>query len=335
MSHQNPSAPEDQALNNDDENRPETSGEDDFESYFDAFSSGSLSADDSGGDGEGSADDTKNGEGGGAGGEEGKSAESTPSGVEQPESTERERELQANLDRLTQSEASQRGRVGAYQRQINELKRQLAQQQSDGSQQESPSGKLPAQSSSEKSSPEADQKQAIAEQNGSEDWKAFEEDFPEMASAINARLAETGRIEERLNQRIAGVEQSVQPIQQQAHDQYLDSQMRALEARHSDWRDVVNAPAFQQWLQQQPIWLQQQMESENADDASALLDFYKGQTAGSDSAQGDTAAAEAERAKRQQRLAGAVTPQRRGAAKRDAVPDDWEGQFAHFAKQKR
>ncbi|KJZ07166.1 hypothetical protein TW86_18085 [Halomonas sp. S2151] len=337
MPHQQPTAPDEQALNHEPQDHGDSQA-DDFESHFNAFSAGATSTED-----ESAADqesdqpskrqddedtDSDNGEGQGSDGEQ---AENSA-----PEPTARELELQQNLDRLRQSEASQRGRVGAYQRQINELKRQLAQQQgSQEPQQHEQRGQPPAQSTSGESSSEADQKQAIAEHHGSEDWKAFEEDFPEMAGAINARLAEVSRLEERLNQRIAGVEQSVQPIQQQAHDQYLDSQMRALEARHSDWREVVNAPAFQQWLQQQPSWLQQQMESENADDASALLDFYKSQSAGSDSAQGNTAAADAERAKRQQRLAGAVTPQRRGAAKRDAVPEDWEGQFNHFAKQKR
>lgn len=251
---------------------------------------------------------------------------------EELELTPRERELQEQLERLRQSESSQRGRVGAYQRQINELKRQL-DQDSRPTQQGGPGGQQPREPSrTEEAQQEADQKQAMADAVGSEDWESLKQDFPDIARALEARLDADRQERTQLQQEVAELRSTVQPIQQQAHEQYLDSQMRALEARHSDWQEVVNAPAFQQWLQQQPPSIQTLMESDDAAEAAALLDFYKNVSpaTGSDSAQAD-----AQREKRQQRLAGAMTPQRRGAARRDAVPDDWEGQFNHFAKQKR
>jgi len=300
---------------------------DDFESHFASFASGN--AEETPPEEPAAESEQPESEAGEEqGGQPREEGQSEPP-AEEPELTEREKELQAQLERLQQSEASQRGRVGALQRQINEFKRQQQAPQSSGQPSASQSTQQPAGQSQQ----ERDQKQAIAEEAGSEDWEAFKQDFPDIANALDARFAELSRLEERVNQRISSVEQSVQPMQEQAHQQYLADQMRALEARHSDWQEVVNAPAFQEWLQQQPQWVQDQMESDNADDASALLDFYKAtsQQAGSD----DRAAAQqAEREKRNQRLANAQTPTRRGPAQRQAVPDEFEAAFNHYAKKR-
>ncbi|WP_277810686.1 hypothetical protein [Chromohalobacter canadensis] len=313
-------APEQQAPADNEAAQPE----DDFEAMFAEYS------------GSQPADDTAEQEGGETGAEsetaEGGEEERQAQAEQEEELTPREKELQAQLDRLQQSEASQRGRVGALQRQINEFKRNQGGQQrpAQGGQQAS----QPSNSSGEQQ--EADQKQAMAEAAGSDDWESLKQDFPDIARAVEARLEGDRQETARLQQEVADLRSTVQPMQEQAHEQYLGSQKRALEARHSDWKEVVNAPAFQQWLQQQPASISSLFESEDAAEAAALLDLYKSTNppTGSYSAQGN-AQAEAEREKRQQRLAGAVTPQRRGAAKRDAVPDDWEGQFNHFAKSKR
>ena len=317
-------APEQQAPADNEAAQPE----DDFEAMFAEYS-GSQPADDTAeqeqevGESEADTESSEQAEGG----EEERQAQ------QEEELTPREKELQAQLDRLQQSEASQRGRVGALQRQINEFKRNQGSQQrpAQSGQQASQQSK-----SSGNEQQEADQKQAMAEAVGSDDWESLKQDFPDIARALEARLEGDRQERARLQQEVADLRSTVQPIQQQAHEQYLGSQMRALEARHSDWQEVVNAPAFQQWLQQQPPSIQALTDSDDAAEAAALLDLYKGTnpSAGSDSAQGN-AQADAQREKRQQRLAGAVTPQRRGAAKRDAVPDDWEGQFNHFAKSKR
>lgn len=321
MADANATAPEDQAP--EDAQGQTTQPEDgDFESFFNDYANGKAADEEP----EAAAEPEQ------TAGEENEAQDEQPpaeGGDAQPELTEREQELQTRLDRLQQSEASQRGRVGALQRQINEFRRQQSAPQQSGQQPATP----PTDTTQGDAEQQGDQKQAIAEEHGSEDWSAFQQDFPDIAKALNARFEQLGRIEERVNQRISSVEQSVQPMQEQAHQQYLADQTRALEARHSDWQQVVNAPAFQEWLQQQPQWMQSQMESDNADDASALLDFYKAtsQQAGSD----DRATAEqAEREKRTQRLAQSQTPQRRGVGPRQAVPDEFEAAFNYYAKKR-
>lgn len=330
MADQHTPAPHNEALEDSAANQDQDG---DFEALFDEFS-GNRSPDDEGrADKDATSSDNTEGDnpgGGDAGGDDAEGDDDSDAPDE--DLTPREQELQAQLEKLRQSEASQRGRVGAYQRQINELKRQQAQQppQSGGQ-----AGQSPDQSSKNvEARQEADQKQAMAKAAGSEDWNALEQDFPDIARALESRLDEDRQDRARLQQEVAEMRASVQSTQQQAHEQYLGNQQDALQARHSDWKEVVNAPAFQQWLQQQPPSIQTLTESDDAAEAAALLDLFKGANpeAGSDAAQAD---AQVQRAKRQQRLEGAQVPQRRGAAKRDATPDDWEGQFNHFAKHKR
>lgn len=231
-------------------------------------------------------------------------------------------DLRARLEQLEHSERSQRGRVGALSRQLQERDRIIAELKS---RQAAPQPQGKAGESQEVT----DQKQAIADEYGADDWKAFEEDFPDIAKALNSRFEQMSRMEERINARLEEVNGAIQPIQQQAHEQHLAGQFAALEARHKDWREVVSAPAFQQWLEQQPEWMQKQVESENADDASALLDIYKGLHASPGESRNDT------REQRNNRLAQAQTVSRRGAPRPSGAPDDFEGAFNHYASQKR
>lgn len=227
--------------------------------------------------------------------------------------------LEEENERLKHSDASQRGRLGAYQRQINELQRKA---------QELESAK-PTNSSGESQSDDQ-QKQDMAESMGVDDWKAFAEDFPDMARAFEARLKADQQRQAQLEQQISELRSAVQPIQQQAHEQQLQSEYARLQDRHNDWREVVNAPEFQTWLQSQNPTIQQLAESESADDASALLDFYKGVNGGGD----DNSRAQ-QHDKRQSRLANAQTVSRRGAAQRSGAPEEFDAAFEHYAAKRR
>lgn len=226
--------------------------------------------------------------------------------------------LEAENQKLKHSEASQRGRLGAYQRQINQLQSQLQQtQNTSGSQPKS----------------EDQQRQEAADAAGVKDWEALKADFPEVAKALDARLEADAKQREadrqrqaQLEQQIVQLQSAVQPIQQQAQDQYLQTQVDALSARHPDWREVVSAPAFAEWLDQQPESLRRLTNSNDAAEAAALMDLYKSQTGqGADSNSAD---------KRQERLASAQTVSRRGAAPKGGVPDDFEAAFNHYATKR-
>jgi len=226
--------------------------------------------------------------------------------------------LEAENQKLKHSEASQRGRLGAYQRQINQLQSKLEQPKN----------------TSGKESAEDQARQDAAEAAGVKDWQALQEDFPEVAKALDARLeSEKRQIEAdrqrqaQLEQRIEELQSAVQPIQQQAQDNYLRTQVDALSARHPDWQEVVAAPAFAEWLNQQPESLRSLTESNDAAEAAALMDLYKSQTGQLDSREGTPD-------KRQERLASAQTVSRRGTAQKGGVPEDFEAAFDHYASKR-
>ena len=233
----------------------------------------------------------------------------------EPDINERLSALEQENQKLKHSEASQRGRLGAYQRQINELQQQLQQRQQH------------TQHADGRDKSTSERRDEAAQEMGSEDWDAFKEDFPDMARAVETRLKADEKRQAQLEQQIAQLQSTVQPIQQQAHEQQLQSEYARLESRHSDWRDVVNAPEFQSWLQNQNPAIQQLAGSESADDASALLDFYKGNLPGDNSRA-------TQHDKRQSRLANAQTVSRRGAAQQRGTPDDFDAAFEHYAAKK-
>lgn len=231
----------------------------------------------------------------------------------EPDVSERLSALEQENQKLKHSEASQRGRLGAYQRQINDLQSKLQQHQQ------------PKNADGEEKSDEQRRDEA-AQEMGSDDWKAFKEDFPDMARAFEARLDQDRQRQAQLEQQIEQLQSAVQPIQQQAHEQQLQSEFARLESRHSDWRDVINAPDFKTWLDNQNPAIQQLVESENADDASALLDFYKRSQAPTERQPADD--------KRQSRLANAQTVSRRGAAQQRGTPEDFDAAFEHYAAKR-
>lgn len=296
-----------QPLDEPQENEAITDDEQDFESAFAEYAEGATPAEDR--DEYDRDRDTPPAD-------EGEAA-SESEGESPDDLSKRLKELEQENERLRHSDASQRGRLGAYQRQINELQRKQQELES-------------ARPTSQTGEPQTDdqQRQDMAESMGMDDWDEFKEDFPDMARAFEARLKADQQRQAQLEQQVAELRSAVQPMQQQAHEQQLQSEYARLSDRHSDWQEVVNAPEFTEWLQSQNPSIQQLAESDSADDASALLDFYKGSHGLGD----DTSRATHD--KRQSRLANAQTVSRRGAAQRSGAPDDFDAAFEHYAAKK-
>lgn len=302
------------------DNQPQDT-EDDFDSAFDEYAGGDGGEPrDTDNDFEGGEQDDDRARDDDQGGQD----DSAPADEDM---TPRERELQAQLERLRHSEASQRGRLGAYQRQINELQRRVQERQQAAPQPQAAQRQAPA-----GQDPENDdqQRQDMAEAMGSDDWETFKEDFPDMARALEARLETDRRERAQLEQRLAQYEPALQSMQQQAQEEHLKVQEDALAARHPDWREVVAAPEFAEWLNQQPESLQALTTSEDAAEAAALLDMYRAQAGGAAPA----GSREGTPDKRQQRLAAAQSVGRRGAPRRGAVDDDFDAAFDHYAAKR-
>jgi len=233
--------------------------------------------------------------------------------------SEKLKTLETENERLRHSDASQRGRLGAYQRQINEHQRKAKELES-------------AKPVTQEDKPQDDdqQRQGMADSAGVDDWTEFKEDFPDMARAFESRLKADQAKQAQLQQEVAELRSTVQPMQEQAHQQQLQSEYVRLDGRHTDWREVVNAPEFDTWLKTQNPTIQALAGSESADDASALLDFYKG-TSGT----GDENSRAPKHDKRQSRLANAQTVSRRGAATRSGAPEEFDAAFEHYAAKKK
>ena len=142
--------------------------------------------------------------------------------------TEAQRQAYADLQHRLRSD---NGRVGALQRQINELQRQLQAQ----------------------SAPVPEQKTAA-------DWASFEKDYPDEAKAFKALQAES-------DAKIDALQQQLEKLATPNDGQFYE----LLDAVRPDWRETVNAPEFSIWLSAQDEPTQGKLNSSRVGDAMSLL----------------------------------------------------------------
>ena len=154
--------------------------------------------------------------------------------------------LRDNNDKLSHQAKSNAGRIGALQRKLNEF------------QATSPAGGT---------TPSATE---VAEaMKTPEAWASFNEEYPDIHDAIESRLeVERSQNQETMNR-------ALQPLRAAEEERHVNTQYAALEAAHTDWKDVVKSESFVDWLQEQPNAIQQLSNSNDAFEASTLLDYYK------------------------------------------------------------
>ena len=154
--------------------------------------------------------------------------------------------LRDNNDKLSHQAKSNAGRIGALQRKLNEF------------QATSPAGGI---------QPSATE---VAEaMKTPKAWASFNEEYPDIHDAIESRLeVERSQNQETMNR-------ALQPLRAAEEERHVNGQYAALEAAHTDWKNVVNSESFVDWLQQQPTAIQQLSNSNDAFEASKLLDYYK------------------------------------------------------------
>ncbi len=242
------------------------------------------------------------------------------------------------LDAQVHKYNSDLGRQSAYQRQIKELQEKLEEARSK-----------PASTDSAGDTPSGDDiKKAMSTD---ESWKAFSDQYPEIAQAIDARLKPT---EARMNEAEAKTERAVEATDKLSRE----DNMKEVLAAHADFFQVVRHPVFGQWLDQQSTATQEKADSEDPSDAISLVDQFKGwvgrqtrtpagQPAGEQAPSGEGAqdtqpsgqdkASEADqlKARREKRLEQAASPTPSTASSTDAVPsDDFDAAFDAFARRK-
>lgn len=157
--------------------------------------------------------------------------------------------------------------------------------------------------------------------------RAVTQDYPELAPIAEAvqAIAERNRAAET---RFAQMD----AMQQQAA---LDNNAAALDQIHPGWDRDLASPAFQQWFQSAPDFIQQAVR-QNGDGirdvnaAAYIVSMFKAQTGPTQAAPIHNPTAN----RRQQQLAGATSVRAGGRGAADGPPvDDFDANWEHFARR--
>lgn len=225
-----------------------------------------------------------------------------PAKAEAPKTVE---QLQAELDDLRHKERSASGRIGAFQKRINELEEKVTKSRDE-----------------------------FIKSLSSGDNEKFKKDFPEIAAAIDSRMAAFAQHVEK--ETMARLE----PLKIEVYDRLKQEQDAAVEAAHPGWKKEVATPQFAQWLSNQPPQVQSLAESDTAADAAALLNIYKAMTRTSpppvDATPPVTPSSQPSQANalqeaRRQQLQNSVGISSRSAAqKTNGIPNEFDAAFNAF-----
>lgn len=216
--------------------------------------------------------------------------------------------LEDELEYYKHGFATNRGRVSAYQKRINELETKLKEMQKPGES---------AKDGSDADSGDNPEGSGMSD----EQWNEFADDYPELAGALEKRLA---GFDQALNARLGEIEHKVSPLEEKAHEEYVNGQLAVLAERHPDWQQVTSSEEFSKWITEQPEAVRELGNSLDAQDASFLIETFKSMT----NAQSNSSSQ-----KRQERLRQSVNISSKGGGRQAGIPEDYEAAFDFFASQ--
>lgn len=231
---------------------------------------------------------------------------------------------QEEVQRLQHAERSNRGRLSALQRQIDELNR------SRGSSKAASEDAAGDRTGSGKGSDDQG-----ADGTGfleSEDWKHFQEEYPEVAGPLTTAISSLQAEVTRQNKELSA-------IGNDRRQNALEEQADLLTEAHSDWRDVVADDGFEEWVALQPRHIREAAvrnaeEIVDAEEAADVVGRFKAfrdeQGAGDGSQQGQqpgagdrqSAGSGNRQARRQRQLESASTTRSRGPGVASGIPED-------------
>lgn len=226
---------------------------------------------------------------------------------------------QAQVRKLEQAERSNRGRLSALQRQINELmadrkpqpEKAASQQAADGQQGDGdgqPDGFL-----------------------ASDEWKAFQEEYPEVAGPM-------AKVIGNLQQHTTRLEKELSAIGADRRQSALEEQATLLADTHPDWEQVMSNRLLSEWLPNQPRHIREAAlrngnEIVDAEEAADVVDRFKAYLAaqGGNAQNQNNAPAgngrgsgtnKALQGRRQRQLESATTARSRGPGAATGIPED-------------
>lgn len=227
---------------------------------------------------------------------------------------------QQRLQSLEHDSRSNRGRVGALQREVDTLKKQLA--------------------ASTKAAGSTGQDQDATDA----DIRRLQEEYPEVARPV---LKELSSLRTQLSEALTRLDQRDSTEAQAQRDQALDREEQALTQMHPDWMQVTGNPAFTKWLETQPRYVVEAIQRngeaiQDAAEAGDIITRFKahqgmGAATAAPSASGATATGAPANlaARRQRQLESGAAVTSRGAGPAGGPPDDFEAAFSYYAGKGR
>ena len=226
---------------------------------------------------------------------------------------------QQRLQSLEHDSRSNRGRVGALQREVDALKKQLAA-----------STKAAGSTGQDPDSTDAD-------------IRRLQEEYPEVARPV---LKELSSLRTQLSQALTRLDQRDSTEAQRDREQALDREEQALTQMHPDWMQVTGNSAFTKWLETQPRYVVEAIQRngeaiQDAAEAGDIITRFKAQqgaaATAAPSASGATATGAPANlaARRQRQLESGAAVSSRGAGPAGGPPDDFEAAFSYYAGKGR
>jgi len=231
------------------------------------------------------------------------------------------------LRKLEQSDRSQRGRVSALSRELDEYRRakppakQQGANNDDATQDDDPNG----------------------EYLSSGEWSSFKEEYPEVAGPL-------GNLVGRLQAEIANQGKQLSAIGDDRISAAYDEQRSILTESHPDWESVAQNPEFHSWLNEQPRFMVEaaQRNSDNivdAEETGVLLSAYKAHAGISGSQNGGSEQSESNRkqgsGRRERQRQDGRSSRSRGPAMAAGIPEDgdeaaiWKAMDKEDARRRR
>lgn len=164
--------------------------------------------------------------------------------------------LEAETERLRQSERSQRGRVSALTKKLVEQQAALKE----------PPKEDKAEGEAGKSEGEGD------------DWEEFAREFPEMAAVVEKRLARVDRKVESVQDRVERVATTADTLAEKELIAYKETQFEILAEKHPDFDEIKASPEWERFKAGADEETLSKIKSKHAEDAIEVLDTFKAST---------------------------------------------------------
>jgi len=180
--------------------------------------------------------------------------------------------------------------------------------------------RIKAAQDAEKNKPTEEEVKAALETD--QEWEQFEKEFPDMAKAIDLKLASKTKgavsIEE-MRKEISG-------IKQEAPVNPADLEVRLVGIKHPTWEKTIRTPEYKGWLSTQPKETQQKAAyGKSAEEAIDVLDQFKDRVKATPSITDQ----------RKKRLAMSVDPSNKHQKKKPKAPGDMSIEEIRAEEEKR